>query len=126
MESIKKVKIVVLIVFVLFIIAIIQGCKGSDIKGDWSVKIKYNELAKREVIPENSIFTFGSKNIFYINGDKIKEKYKKKGNIIRIKTKFLKRKYVIRGKIINKNTMKGEIKKILTDDEIGFWTAKRK
>ncbi len=126
MENIKKVKIVVLIVFVLFIIAIIQGCKGPDIKGDWSVKIKYNNFAKREIIPVNSVFTFGSKNVFYINGDKIEDKYKKKGNIIRIKTKFLKRKYVIRGKIINKSTIKGEIKKILTDDEIGSWTAKRK
>jgi hypothetical protein len=78
---------------------------------------------KKKIIPEKSIFTYGKNGGFYINGKKT-GKYKKKGDYIRVL--IYKRAFVVRGELIDSNTIKGDLKKIITDDIVAYWTAKRK
>jgi hypothetical protein len=112
-----------IVFFVFWIIALNANCKNSNIEGDWNVKIEYNNLLKKKVIPEKSIFTYDKNNVFCINGKKT-GKYKKKGDYIRIL--IYKKSFVIHGELIDGNTIKGDLKKIITDDIVAYWTAKRK
>ncbi len=114
------------IFFLFILLSLHNGCNQIDIEGEWQVKIKYFSVAKKMVIPVNSIFKYGNEKSFYINGKKTRAKYKKNGDVIRVKVLLKKSKYIVRGVVIDQNTIKGELKKIMTDTEIATWVAKRK
>ncbi len=100
------------------------GCKNHDIEGNWDVTIQYNKGLKRFIIPEKSTFRFAENHFFFINGVKSTGQYTKKGDYIRVLIQN--RDYVVRGVLVDSNTINGEIKKILSDENIATWTGKRR
>lgn len=117
---------VAVVVLLFILLSLHSGCNLTKIEGEWQVKIKYLPLAKKMIIPVNSIFKYGNEKSFYINGKKTTGKYKRNGDVIRVKVLIKKSKYIVRGVLIDHDTIKGELKKIMTDTEVATWIAKRK
>jgi len=124
MKIVRRKRVVFISALLFFLFIFNTACKNGDIKGLWDVRLRYINISKKNIIPEKSVFEYAKNGVFYVNGKKRKGRYKKKGDYIRVLIK--KRGYVVRGELIDSNTIKGELKKVITDEVIATWIAKRR